>query len=138
MSNPTPTLPPPTDAELLRRAAERVLDQPGWLGHALARAAAAEGIGTVAAVAAGLRDGPPPTGLELSRLMLCRTPAGPALPRQAAEIADEFGLDRARLIALLRRLQALDAGAAPATLLAARRDDAVDDDAESQPEGGDA
>ena len=132
MDTDEPQLPPLTEADLLRRAAERVIDRPGWLGHALLRYAQMEDLGTIAAAAATLRDGPAVVGAELSRLMLWRTPAGTALPREAAEVAAAFGLDRARLISLLRRVELADANGAPAaSLLAARRD-------ESEPEGGDA
>jgi len=135
--------------DLFRRAAERAVDEPGWLGHALLRFAELERLGTVAAVAARLRPGGPPiAGRELSRLMLCRTPTGPAMPRQAAEVAEAFGLDRSALVAVLRRVEVADAFARDAggSLLAARRDEDADDEDESpaapprdpQRDGGDA
>ena len=131
MSDQSKQMPPLTDADLLRRAAERVLDRPGWLGQTLWRYAQSEDLPTVAAAAGTLRE-EEFDDVELSRLMLCRTPAGTALPRQAAEVAEAFKLDRARLISLLRRVELADAAPAPAaSLLAARRD-------EAEPEGGDA
>ena len=122
----------PDADDLLRRAAERAAEEPGWMAHTLRRYAQSEG-GDAASVAASLRaDGTALAARELSRLMLCRTPAGAALPRQAADVAAAYGLDFAKLVALLRRVEATDAlgRGANGSLLAARRDESEGGDGE--------
>ena len=60
---------------------------------------------------------------DLARLCLCRRPRGDGLAAGAAAVAAKFGLDRQRLIHVLRRVEGAEALAkGGASTLAARRE----------------
>ncbi len=109
--------------QFLQRAAEESLDEPGTLGHVLARFAVVERVGSVAEIVDRLRGGVADDDAVV-RLCLCRRPAASTLAADAAAIESRFGLAPGSLVRVLRRVDVADAmGGGGASLLAARRDE---------------
>ena len=107
--------------DFVHLAAERSRGVEGTLGHALWRYAELEGLPDLAAVVTTISGKLDDDGI--ARLCLCRRPRGDGLAAGASAIAGKFGLERQKLIHVLRRVEGAEALAqGGASTLAARRE----------------
>lgn len=88
---------------VLRRAAERARSRPAFLGWVMARYEQVEAIPEDR-----LREQLRVAGEEWPRLQLCLRPRPDEFLPDVTRIAAEFGIDRATLAAVVRRVEALE------------------------------